>query len=668
MRIRPLRAVLARSDQAGVFAAAASASGTFQRTLMPRNDIDQGMVTGLTMSLNYMIASLMYDAVESVAGYALLGPGGKTGDPADEDQLRRVTLAMGAAGLVAGMAVQMGFEQTEGESARRAAGRTAGFWLSMASMSGFSAGALEEALSAIDRRSSRDLHLRNMPAALVAGTAFSMVREVQRRRRESSFGITEGHTGAISGAKSIAMGAGVTAALTLLSASNRAMTRLVGHGLGRVLPGDDRLWRPVGHAISLGALGALLYVQLARVNQKIESGAGVVEEAFDDPPKSPLVSGSAESHVSWETLSREGRRHVSTFVRKQWIENVMHEPAIDPIRVYVGLDSAPTEEERVQLAIAELERTGAFERKLIIAVSPTGTGYVNYTAIGCAECYTRGDCATVTLQYSKRPSPMSLDRVWEGRKHFRMLLAAIRRKLYDMAPEDRPRLVVFGESLGAHTSQDAFLNTGTQGVRDAGVERALWIGTPHLSGWNKQVQNASRLDVDIDTVGDFNSFDEVEALSLEKRKKLRYYKITHGNDGVGVFDPMLLIQKPKWLGDPEARPPGVPKSERYVTPLTLVQTLFDMKNAMGAGPDEFVADGHDYRADLPRFVLEAFGLECSEEQFERVEEGIRRYDAGVNKWLGGEIPQEVLQADGIVRSNGSNGGSPAMTDAKADPS
>ncbi len=159
----------------------------------------------------------------------------------------------------------------------------------------------------------------------------------------------------------------------------------------------------------------------------------------------------------------------------------------DPIRVYVGLDSGRSEAERISLAVQELERTGAFERSLLLVVSPTGTGYVNYVTSESVEYLTLGDCASATLQYSKRPSALSLDRVWEGRKHFRLVLSAIRRRLYQLAPEKRPRLVVFGESLGALTSQDAFVHQGTVGLLDAGVEAALWIGTPALSKWKQQV-------------------------------------------------------------------------------------------------------------------------------------------------------------------------------------
>ena len=79
--------------------------------------------------------------------------------------------------------------------------------------------------------------------------------------------------------------------------------------------------------------------------------------------------------------------------------------------MFVGLDSAPTPSERVDLALAEMDRTDAWSRSMLMLISPTGTGYVNYVAIACAQYLTRGDVASVTLQYSKRPSPLSLGKV-----------------------------------------------------------------------------------------------------------------------------------------------------------------------------------------------------------------------------------------------------------------
>jgi uncharacterized membrane protein len=293
--------------------------------------------------------------------------------------------------------------------------------------------------------------------------------------------------------------------------------------------------------------------------------------------------------------------------------------------------------------MAELHRTNAFDRKLLVAVSPTGTGYVNYAAIECCEYFTGGSCATVTIQYSKRPSPMSLDRVWEGRKQFRMLLAAIRRELYKRDPDARPRLVVFGESLGAHTSQDAFLHEGTQGLEDAGVDRALWIGSPHLSKWKAQVLGESRADVDPSILANVNDFGQIEALPAAARDKLRYVMITHDNDGVGLFGPDLAIQKPGWLGEPELRPTTVPQWMRWVPIVTAVQTAIDMKNAMNVVPGVFVANGHDYRADLARFVREVYALPVSDDQLARVEAALRRYEAEREEMTNGAAKKHLNQ-------------------------
>jgi uncharacterized membrane protein len=251
---------------------------------------------------------------------------------------------------------------------------------------------------------------------------------------------------------------------------------------------------------------------------------------------------------------------------------------------------------------------------------------VNYVTIEACEYFTLGDCATVTLQYSKRPSPLSMDRVWLGRKQFRMLLAAIRRELYKRDPEHRPRLVVFGESLGAHTSQDAFLNQGTQGLEDAGVERALWIGSPHLSKWKAQVLGETRPDVDKALIIDVDNYGDLEHLSPDARRQLRYVMLTHHNDGVGLFGADLVIQKPPWLGEPEMRPSAVPGWMRWSPIITAVQTAIDMKNAMNVVPGDFVADGHDYRADLARFVREVYDLPCSDAQLTKVEAALRKYE------------------------------------------
>jgi uncharacterized membrane protein len=99
--------------------------------------------------------------------------------------------------------------------------------------------------------------------------------------------------------------------------------------------------------------------------------------------------------------------------------------------------------------------------------------------------------------------------------------------------------------------------------------------------------------------------------------------ITHHNDGVGLFGADLLFQRPPWLREPELRPPTVPRWMRWVPLVTAVQTVIDMKNAMNVVPGVFVANGHDYRADLARFIRDVYALPVSDAQFARVEAALR---------------------------------------------
>jgi uncharacterized membrane protein len=263
-------------------------------------------------------------------------------------------------------------------------------------------------------------------------------------------------------------------------------------------------------------------------------------------------------------------------------------------------------------------------------VSPTGTGYVNYVAVAAAQYLTRGDVASVTMQYSKRPSPLSLGKVRVAREQNRLLWLRILERVRRMPPDRRPEVVLFGESLGAHTSQDVLLGWGTIGPQALGIDRALWIGTPAGSKWMHEITGPARPDVDPALIAVVNDHEQFVALGEEARAKVRYVLLSHDNDGVTRFGLDLLSRRPDWLGPnrprteelPGRSPRGIPASMRWRPVTTFFQTLVDMKNAQVAGSYE--PWGHDYRADLPEFVRDVYGLECTDEQLARVRDAVRR--------------------------------------------
>jgi len=602
-----------RAQQAGIVLAAAETPLSFQKTLMERSDLDQGLLTGVAAASNYGIGVLVQEQVETLA--AMIAGA----DEDDEREWRRIAVLLDLAVIGGGIALQRMFREHQKEKLEHAAVRTTGFWMTKAGLAGLSVGVLQGLLSGKD-----DGARHSWKVVAPAALGFAALGEINMRRRRAADD-HETEEWDVSGLKAGGIGAVAGLGVLGLSLAEHKVASGTAVGVSKVLPGSSRAWKPLGHLVALGAMAYGVKVALTKIYRKIESLAETIEPAYEEKPEVGLVSGSDESLIAWETLSRAGRRNASTVLTPGWIEAVMGEKAMQPARVFVGLESAGTEEERVQLAMDELERVKGFDRGTLMVVSPTGTGYANYVAIEAAEYMTRGDLATVVMQYSMRPSPLSLDRVVEGRHLQRMLVRAIHERIKDQ--KKKPQLVLFGESLGAWTSQDPFEHRGTFALQDVGIDRALWIGTPYQSRWKTEVLNDDRPDVDRGLVGVFDNFGALEALPREERDKLRYVMITHDNDAVAHFWFDLLLQAPKWLGkDHDTRPKSVPKNQKWSSPTTFWQTAIDMKNAANVVPGVFEAKGHDYRKDLSVFIREVYDFDVSDEQLEKIETALREFE------------------------------------------
>ena len=557
----------------------------------------------------------------------LAARGAYGGGKSTVDRWSRAAIGIDLAAVAGGVVVQWVFRQRPDENLGRAALRTTAEAVAATGASGAVIGAIQEAYELQGG-------WRSTAASAAAVGALAGQREWDRRRREVLLDDQGLERSEISGARSLAMGVGVAVGTTLIGKLESVIAGRATHAGARFLPGGEALWRPLGHAASIAILLSGARAGAQRVFGMIEGQQFAVEPAIDVPPLQPEVSGGPGSPIDFRTLSKMGRRFVWTLRTPAIIEQVTGEAAAaTPIRVYVGLNSASTEESRVSLAMSELERTGAFDRSWLMITTPTGTGYGNYAAAGTLELLSKGDCANVVMQYAARPSPISLDRVSEGRSQVRMLVDAIKAKLEERLPAHRPKVVMFGESLGAWSSQDAFLGQGSQGLIDAGVDYAIWIGTPMESKWKDQVLGSDRSDSDRRTIGVFNDISEWAALDPSIRDAIRFVMITHYNDGVAVFGPALAVQAPQWLADPDKRPPTVPRSQRWIPITSFVQGLIDNKNAARVVPGVFAADGHDYRADLVPFFNSVLGFGASDHSMAAMVAALERGESNRTRWI-----------------------------------
>lgn len=625
-RRRFSRTLGARADVAGLVLAATNLPLTFQRTLMPRPTTDQAIVTGLSVATNHALVEFVQESIQA-ASLIALGRGG--GHTVDEARWSRATLAADLAAIAAGTAIQRRFAQRHREPLERAGARTAGFWLTVTGTVGAVVGALQEATGTF-RTERRHAAWAAVP---VAGALMAQT-ELRRRHAARVDADLPPDDADVDPVKALGLGIGVSAGLSMIGLAERALVERIARVAARVLPGNEAVWRPLGHLLSLAGTGLLARLVVERAFASIEHSETAVEAAFDIPPPNPLVSASLESEVSFATLSRQGRRFVWTVSTADDIRRVMGPDGVtSPIRTYVGLESSPTPEERVALLVRELDRTDAWSRTWLLVATPTGTGYVNYAAVTALELLSRGDCATVAMQYAARPSVLSVDRVAEGRHQARLLVDAIRDRCAQLPDDRRPRVVLFGESLGAWSSQDAFVDRGTDGLVESGIDRAIWIGTPHFSKWKEQVLFDERADIDTELVHVCAGIEDWHALPEVERTKVRYVMVTHHDDGVALFGPELVIQAPTWLGDADTRPPGVPKGMRWFPSTTFFQVLVDMKNSANVVPGKFAAKGHDYRADLLPFFNAALGFDATEEQLAAIRHFLEESELQRTQWI-----------------------------------
>ena len=614
------------AEQVGLLTAVGGIGHSFSRGLLPRSTIDQAVITGAAGTINYAMTALAQSLSESFAELVIRKVSGGHTTPTKR---RGLVLAgnLGAIGI--GIAAQRALAQRKDEPISRAIGRTLSWRLALAGTAGSVVAVNDTVVQVLSGDGERPW-VTKIPTTVPVGATIAAVNYHRMRQRMRDAGVTEDAEGvsldedtATSIARSVAMGTGVATGLVTVALGERLLANGVAAGVRAVSPRADILAKPAGHLVGLGLIGAVGYEALRRVFTSAERGGAAVEAAYNEPPTSDHVSGGPRSQVSWKDIGREGRRFVNMALTRDEIDTVVGESTAEPIRVFVGLESSETTSGRADLAMQELEDLGAFKRKLIAFCSPTGTGYINYVAIEALEYLTGGDMATVAMQYSLRPSPQSLDRVKIGVEQNSAFLHALKWRLAAIPKTRRPRLVIFGESLGAQTSQDVFAGEGVGGFERASIGRGLFLGTPANTKWRKHwLSHPDTCDPDGLAV-EVDSYEEYLALPADVRKRARYFLLTHHNDPMPKFWFNLAVQAPPWLGRHGNHEPGVPSEVHWRPYTTFIITLMDVKNAMHVIPGKFVAMGHDYRKDIARFVSLAYDLPVDDAVMESMERALR---------------------------------------------
>ena len=394
------------------------------------------------------------------------------------------------------------------------------------------------------------------------------------------------------------VGVALAAVLVLLGRAIRLGSRRLGRALDRFIP---RRLAYLGGAvvvglIVLGFVQGVLYDGFISVINKASSLANGGTAAGVTQPVSANRSGSPDSLVPWSTLGEEGRTFTGTGPDTRALSDFNGTLATDPIRVYAGLDSADSLQGEVDLAMAELDRTGAWDRSVLAVITTTGTGWVDPAIADSLEYVWNGDTAEVSLQYSYLPSWVSflVDKS-KARQAAEALITAVHQRWAAMPAASRPKLLVAGESLGVYGTDSVFADV-QQVTTD--TDGALLLGPPNADTLWQRI-TASRepsspvwLPV-VDQGKTVRFADQPTDLALPdtpwSTPRMVYFQ--NSSDPVVWWSPNLMFHRPDWLDDP--RGPDVSASMNWFPVVTFWQATVDLAFA----EDVPMGHGHRYGPD-----------------------------------------------------------------------
>lgn len=297
-------------------------------------------------------------------------------------------------------------------------------------------------------------------------------------------------------------------------------------------------------------------------------------------PASGYRSAGAGSAVAFDQLGRTGADFITGGPRADEIRMLTGKPAITPVRVYVGIAAGGTLADRAATAVRELERTGGFEREVLVVAATTGSGWVEPQAVDAVEYLHSGNTATVALQFAYTPSFVTALTAPElPAETFSMLFTAVRAKWLTLPEANRPQLLVYGLSLGAQAVMNSFASLDSIRERTDG---ALLVGPT----------NATPLWRDLQASRDPGSppWQPVHDAGVELRwasggadfarltgpwSPPRVAILQHATDPITWLGPELIWQRPEWLTD-TYRAPDVSPHMHWIPLVTAVQVTLDM--------------------------------------------------------------------------------------------
>lgn len=346
--------------------------------------------------------------------------------------------------------------------------------------------------------------------------------------------------------------------------------------------------------------GVLINTLMRAANNSFQQLDALIDDHLPRPTEA-MQTGSHASLVNWEELGRQGRRFVAGGPDAEALSDFFAQPLSRPVRVYVGLASAETPQQRAQLALEELKRSGGFERSLLLIITPTGTGWIDASSIDTLEYLHRGDVASVAVQYSYLNSPLTMmTNQAYGEETARAVFSKVYGHWRTLPKDTRPQLYLSGISLGSLNSDRSF---DLFDIIDDPFQGVLWAGPPFRSDTWRRI-TAQRDPESPAWLPSFRGGSVIRFMNqtqgLDQATQpwgaFRIAFLQYASDPVTFFSPDIAWTEPDWMREP--RGPDVSPDLRWFPVVTMLQLAAD--TLFGITPKGF---GHEY---APEHYIDAW--------------------------------------------------------------
>jgi uncharacterized membrane protein len=314
-------------------------------------------------------------------------------------------------------------------------------------------------------------------------------------------------------------------------------------------------------------------------------------------PTTTLRSGGPGSLIPWNSLGWQGRNFIGKGPSASDIGNFTGHPAMEPVRIYAGLASAGGAQAQASLAVRDLQRAGGFQRKNLLVVTTTGSGWVDPALADSFEYLSGGDCATVAIQYSYLPSWISyLVDQSKALAAGRALFDAVYGVWAKLPADHRPRLFVAGESLGSFGGEAAFTGENDMANRTSGV---LFAGPPNFNALFREFSDhRDKGSPEVQPIyqdGRIVRFTNDPAAGIAPEGKpwdgTRVLYLMHPSDPIVWWSPHLIWSQPDWISEPPGK--DVLKTMFWMPFITFWQVTADLPFATGVP----AGHGHKYTSE-----------------------------------------------------------------------